>query len=449
MLIRLLAVLVLCLPAFAQPGDDVDAEKNSPVRKQLEWVLKSINNRAAPDAGTNFTPRFLEQFKVEDVQKRLSTLRDEAFKGAEVSLVRHEAEPRPDAMSCIIGNEDEERYLSLILSVDEKTGKIAGMLFAITAGAHQGGGAAWDDLNGDLGRVQGGLWFGAYAVNIAHQGTAEAEARVDPVYEFGWRKWLNLSHVSRAWVFGAAAKRVADAKCKPGDALPLAGNAAATLRDAIAASAKGDADATDALLKFLGRDEVEEYVKGVSERPERTMPYLSQRENSLLKAPVNNAILEKYAKGDEDDRRNILAPSGELPKATASTEDLAAWKQPREIQRVGWFASNREAGYALANLHALCTQQGMGDLAEAWRAPNPTLGGKPAMEFDPAVWKKTWFLGGSEPGVMSLAWLLERDDGKMYVMVMAWNNVEAPLEEPRLYEMAKKGLEVLSKEGRK
>lgn len=456
MLLRLVAVLVLSAFASAQPPDvgppSTEQIMRSPVGKQLQWVLKCINERAAPDAPGNFTERFLEQFKIEDVQKRLSTLRDEAFKGEEVSLVRHEAEPRPDAMSAIIGNEDAERYLSVILSVNEESGKIAGMLFAVAGGPGGEGEARWDNLDGDLGRVQGGLWFGAYEVLVQRPGTKQADASVDPVYEFGWRKWLNLSHVSRAWVIGANAALLADGKVHLDDKVKFRTGEEPSLRETLAKSAASDAEATDALIKFVGRADVEAYLRECSEKPHLSIPFLTQRENTLLKAPPNDALLKDYAAGDEDDRLDILSEKGRLAAALEDTAGIAAWQQPREIQRVGWFASNREAGYALARLHALAGQPGMEEFAGAWRAPNPriTVDGveQEAVVFDPKVWPKTAFLGGSEPGAMSLAWLLTRDDGKVYAMVMAWNNVDGPLEENKFYELAKKGLAILEKEGR-
>jgi hypothetical protein len=423
----------------------------SPVGKQLQWVLRCINDRAAPDAEGNFTPRFLEQFKIEDVQKRLSTLRDEAFKGEEVSLIRHEAEPRPDAMSAIIGNEDAERYLSVILSVNEETGKIAGMLFAVTASAGGDGGAVWDSLDGDLGRVQGGLWFGAYEVLLQKPGTRQADASIDPVYEFGWRKWLNISGVSRAWVIGAAASLMADGKVKLTDAVKV-GDAEMPLRRVLGGCGAGEAAMTDALVKFVGRADVDAWVAQCSEKPHLSRPFLTSRENTLLKAPANGELLKDYAEGDEDDRLDILSEKGRLSRALEDAPGGLEWKEPREIQRVGWFASNREAGYALAKLQAFAGRPGLEDFADAWRAPNPriTVDGveQDAVTFDPKVWTRTAFLGGSEPGVMCLAWLLTRDDGKVYAMVMAWNNVEAPLEENKFYELARKGLEILEREGR-
>lgn len=454
-----MAVLLALAPAWGRT--DVPPDSGPPTRdqimrtqvgKQLDWVLRSINERAVTETEGRFTPRFLEQFTIEEVRKRLSTLRDEAFKGETVTLVRHEVDPRPDAMSCIIGNEEADRFLSLILSVNEETGQIAGMLFAIAGGAGGEGGAQWDALEGNLGKIQGGVWFGAYQVLIDNPGTIRADASVDPVYEFGWRKWLNISHVSRAWVFGTVATLLADGRVHLTDELKQADGQMFSLADAMAKSAAGIATATDALLRFAGRSDVERYLRLCTERPEKSLPFLTQRENALLKSPGNKELLTAYAAGDEDERLDILSEKGRLQRALEDTAGATDWKEPSEVGRVGWFASNREAAYALAKLHAFGQRPGMDSFARAWKAQTPKIRvegvEREAISFDPTIWTNVAFLGGSEPGVASLAWLLTRDDGKVYALVMTWNNVERPLEDEKLYELAKKGVEILERDGK-
>jgi len=38
------------------------------------------------------------------------------------------------------------------------------------------------------------------------------------------------------------------------------------------------------------------------------------------------------------------------------------------------------------------------------------------VDLDAAVWARVAFKGGSEPGVLALSWLLERADGRRFVV---------------------------------
>jgi hypothetical protein len=68
----------------------------------------------------------------------------------------------------------------------------------------------------------------------------------------------------------------------------------------------------------------------------------------------------------------------------------------------------------------------------------------PGIPHDPKVWKSVGFKGGSEPGVMTLTLLLERTDGRWFVLSAGWTNETELLEEPRLVEMVTRGMEMLA-----
>ena len=53
----------------------------------------------------------------------------------------------------------------------------------------------------------------------------------------------------------------------------------------------------------------------------------------------------------------------------------------------------------------------------------------PGIRFDPGTWSYIGYKGGSEPGVLSLTWYLERRDGKAFVLSIVVNDAKHPIDE--------------------
>ena len=51
------------------------------------------------------------------------------------------------------------------------------------------------------------------------------------------------------------------------------------------------------------------------------------------------------------------------------------------------------------------------------------------LQLDPATWQTTWFKGGSEPGVLTLAYLATTRTGKSYVVTVLAEDPSRPLYE--------------------
>ena len=80
---------------------------------------------------------------------------------------------------------------------------------------------------------------------------------------------------------------------------------------------------------------------------------------------------------------------------------------------------------ALAALKALSEQPGLEPVAEI-------LSINPGVALDQEAWTYIGFKGGSEPGVLNLNWLLQRADGRWFVLTAGLNDTERniPLNEP-------------------
>lgn len=169
--------------------------------------------------------------------------------------------------------------------------------------------------------------------------------------------------------------------------------------------ALSDNTATDHLLDLLGRGAVEDaqahYGHG---DPDVNRPLLSTREAFQLKWQVDQDVRERFVDGDVETRRRILDDLSLQPLDLAP-EDVDT---PVATTTIEWFASPAELCDALVALDARAREPGLEPVQEA-------LGANPVLRLDD-VWVRSAAKGGSEPGVLALATLLERDDGRRFAL---------------------------------
>lgn len=186
---------------------------------------------------------------------------------------------------------------------------------------------------------------------------------------------------------------------EPGTSVPVA--EAARLMISIS-----DNTATDHLVALLGRETVEQaqaaYGHGA---PDVNRPLLTTRELFQLKWQVDDAARAGYLDAGEAERRAFLDELAGEPLEV----DLAGATGPVAPDDLEWFASAGELCSALALLDQTAAQPGLEPVAEA-------LGTNPLVRLDDTgQWTRFAAKGGSEPGVLSYTFLLERaDDGRVF-----------------------------------
>ncbi|MEA3040752.1 MAG: hypothetical protein QOC65_241 [Sphingomonadales bacterium] len=182
---------------------------------------------------------------------------------------------------------------------------------------------------------------------------------------------------------------------------------------------QSDNSATDTLLAVLGRAKVEALLPALGVRaPERNRPFLSTREAFVLKLG-DPSLLARWKAADEAGRRALLPGLAAIPNASLDPSRLAGG--PADIGAVEWFASPADLVRTLDWLRR------SGDpVALDLLAINPGLG--PALAKDFAYFG---FKGGSEPGVISMSFLLRSREGRWMAVSATWNNAAAALDEAR------------------
>jgi hypothetical protein len=206
---------------------------------------------------------------------------------------------------------------------------------------------------------------------------------------------------------------------------------------AVAMVSESDNTATDHLLHALGRARVEAMLEPMGlASAARNLPLLATGEMFRIKCgPPEQRPWEEL---DLEGRRARLAgwAAEQPPRAPL---DLARLSRPTRIETVEWFASARELARTLDWLRR-ATEEGPAAGLRAILAVNP---GSPAVA---ARHEWTGFKGGSEPGVLCLAFLLKDGRGRWWALVGVHNDPQEALAEARLADLVASAARLLARE---
>ncbi len=176
-----------------------------------------------------------------------------------------------------------------------------------------------------------------------------------------------------------------------------------------------DNTATDLLIGLVGREAIEARIaKTGHSAPDRMLPFLTTVEAFALKMPQNADLRARFTAASEAQQRDIL--ESERSRLTLDAIDIARLEgnQPLAINDIEWFADHADLVDLLARL---------GDhqdpMVRAIMAINPALPPEDARR-----WAYVGYKGGSEPGVVATAWLLEAADGRRFALVGGQHDAE-------------------------
>jgi beta-lactamase class A len=180
-----------------------------------------------------------------------------------------------------------------------------------------------------------------------------------------------------------------------------------------------DNGATDTLLRLLGREAVERKLATIGHSaPDKTLPFLSTVEAFAIKA--NPDLRARFLKADEAQQRDLIEQEKSL--LTLDRIDGATiGGAPASIDTIEWFASPGDILSLMRNIHLQRDDRMMGILSI-----NPGLGAAPAKN-----WQYVGYKGGSEPGVISMSYLLRSAAGKWYVATGSWNDTAKDVDQQK------------------
>ncbi len=168
-----------------------------------------------------------------------------------------------------------------------------------------------------------------------------------------------------------------------------------------------DNTAADLIARRLGREVIEGSLAelGMAD-PELNIPFLTTLEFAVLKLHADEATRQAFVEGDVAARRAILA---ELAGVGVDQLDITGFIEPIEPDHLEWFATPADLCRLAIRLTALSRHPGLEPIGEI-------LGVNPGVPDDDARWASIWFKGGSEPGLLTIWWTLEDEDGRRFVL---------------------------------
>jgi len=310
--------------------------------------------------------------------------------------------------------------------------QVVGLLFT----GPEMAGDTLDKLAADIRALPGTTGLGIYALG---EGAPRLVAGIAP------DKTLPLGSAFKLWVLGELAREVGAGEREWSDVVPI-GPASlpsgitqnwparspvtiqtlATLMISIS-----DNTATDTLVSLEG-ERLDRFVTqaGVP----RLAPVLTTREMFALKSAANADLATRWvASAAPSERRKLLETNAARLRTTPVDPMMFAGK-PSKIDTLEWFASPAETAGILDWLR----KQG-GETPLSLLAINPGV--------DPATRNKfdyVGFKGGSEPGVVTLNFLVRRKDGRWLAIAAGWHRNDAGVEENRLIMLMTRALVLLA-----
>lgn len=407
-----------------------DQLPDTSVGRQLAWVLSALNERSTSlteaEMVEHFSPDFLAAVPasqgIDVVQEFASLYGPFSFAGF--------AQPPTDtaALGTIIGRAGDA--FTVTISVEPTPPhRINGLLFepGAASAATPVPVSSWGELDQRLGALASEVKFLAAEIN---DGTCR------PVHALDAEREMAIGSAFKLYVLGELAHQVEqgtaaweealairdDLKSNPGQGMV---NDPAGTTHSLRAYAEqmisiSDNTATDHLIVRLGRENIETYQAEMGHSdPTRNVPFLTTRDLFALKLKASPAQLDAYLAASPTEKRRILAEAIDPTGLTAA--DAAGWTSPLRID-AEWFASADDLCRAMTTLKTMAERPGLEPVRDI-------LAINPGVSFDSSVWTYVGFKGGSEPGVLNVTWLLQRADGRWFVLTASLNDQSRPVDE--------------------
>jgi hypothetical protein len=145
--------------------------------------------------------------------------------------------------------------------------------------------------------------------------------------------------------------------------------------------------------------------------------------------------IDAYEAASVEERRRILTKDVDtIPYEALSDLSQTA---PVEIDRIEWFATRDDLARTMAWLHEASQHPGLRQVAEIMSLETQ-------LAFDGETWPYVGFKGGSEMGVLSGTWLLQRADGRFFVYSVGFRDPDAALDMPAAIAVMESGRDLLA-----
>ena len=394
----------------SSPAATLEPVAPSAAVTQLRWVLGELDASRVPDAAelhAHFSGAFLAVAPPKTLVAALTPLAGQglalagAFAGQSALALQAE----------LVGSGATFRVTISVSATAPHL--IEGLLFTPIAGAID----SWSGVDAALRRLalHASLYAGAADGGAVHELNADEPGAIGSAFKLYVLGALAnaVAHGRVSWTTPLAIRN--SWKSLPGGDMRLApaGTTFTLLHYAQQMISVSDNTAADHLIGRLGRAAVEAQLTALGNRHAALdEPFLTTREFFALKLAAPPSLTGAYAAAGDAERGRLLA---QVDRLTPTLAQAAKWTAPRFIDTIEWFASPADLARAISALVAASARPGLAPLRQI-------LSINPGIAFDHATWPYVAFKGGSEPGVISTTWYLQRRDGRAFVLSIVLND---------------------------
>lgn len=195
-----------------------------------------------------------------------------------------------------------------------------------------------------------------------------------------------------------------------------------------------DNTATDHLIHILGRGDVEKQLSIMgNDFISKNEPLLMTSEMFRLKWAAPTDIINQFLNGNETVRRDLLNQKIDPTPLSQVGKNGISMENPSFITDIEWFGSTNSLCTAMSTLKNKNSPEAMSILAKS--VPLLDLGAS-------SQWEYGGFKGGSEPGVLTMTFLLKSKSQYWGCVSVAWHDTAKPLNEYVMFDFVQKVLKV-------
>lgn len=195
-----------------------------------------------------------------------------------------------------------------------------------------------------------------------------------------------------------------------------------------------DNNTTDTLLRHLGRSNVERQVRQIGHSNiDKMLPFLSTAELFTLKMRRNKKLRERYISANESEQQRLLI--GNAKDLTIDKYDATQFGSgPLFIDNIEWFASPADIARVMNKLRNSSDPI----VAQILSLNSGIASG------DARRWNYLGYKGGSEPGVISMSFLVQSKNGEWYSVSGGWNNPRQEVDQGKWVAIMTRVLNILA-----
>jgi len=192
---------------------------------------------------------------------------------------------------------------------------------------------------------------------------------------------------------------------------------------------ESDNTAADTLISALGRKTIESRLAALGHsNPALLTPFLKTSDMFRLKSDTEASV--KYLNLPVEEKYGFLSA---LAKEPLSLDKLKS--SPFGVARIEWPASPADVCGIMGYFARFGNAEALDILAL-----------NPGLNIPAGKIVYTGYKGGSEPGVLSMAWLLRNAGGQWFCLAASWNSEKKDLDEKKFFTLMQSGLNALAQE---